>query len=199
MVQPLKRDVDRLNDIDKALLRQISEDRNTVAMQNLYDSYRSRLVPFLGRMTKDHTLIEETYNDVMLILWNKSDQFKGDSKVSSWIFSIAYRICLKMIKKQQFKQKVLDSFLFSKEDESEIEQGNDENSEVDLLNRAIKSLPAKQRIAIELSYFQGYSTQEIGEISDCPANTVKTRLHHARQKIKVFIDTAKLNENHNEI
>jgi RNA polymerase sigma-70 factor (ECF subfamily) len=199
MTQPLKRDVDRLDDIDKALLRQIADDRSTVAMQSLYDSYRSRLVPFLRRMTQDHTLIEETYNDVMLTLWNKSDQFKGNSKVSSWIFSIAYRICLRLIKKQQFRQKVLDSFLFSKEEEEgddRQESGNDE--EVDLLNRAIQSLPAKQRIVIELSYFQGYSTQEIGEIADCPTNTVKTRLHHARQKIRAFMDAAKLDEKYNE-
>ena len=198
MTQTLKRDADRLNDIDKALLRQITEDRSTVAMQSFYDSYRSRLVPFLRRMTQDHTLIEETYNDVMLTLWNKSDQFKGNSKVSSWVFSIAYRVCLRLIKKQQFRQKVLDNFLFFKEEENEEQQeaGNDE--EGDLLNRAIKSLPAKQRIVIELSYFQGYSTQEIGEIADCPTNTVKTRLHHARQKIRAFMDTAKLDEKYNE-
>ena len=198
MAQPRKRDVDRLNDIDIALLRQITEDRSTVAMQSLYDSYRSRLVPFLRRMTQDHTLIEETYNDVMLTLWNKSDQFKGNSKVSSWIFSIAYRVCLRLIKKQQFRQKVLDSFLFSKEEEEEDQQETGNDEEVDLLNRAIKSLPAKQRIVIELSYFQGYSTQEIGEIADCPTNTVKTRLHHARQKIRAFMDTAKLDEKYNE-
>lgn len=201
MIQPPKRDSDRLDDIDKALLRQVTEDRSTVAMQTLYNSYRSRLTPFLRRMTKDHTLIEETYNDVMLTLWNKSDQFKGNSKVSSWIFSIAYRICLKLIKKQQFKEKVLDNFFFSKQEESESENEhiNDENKEVELLNKAIKLLPAKQRIAVELSYFEGYSTQEIGDIANCPANTVKTRLHHARQKIKAYIDATKLDEKRNEI
>lgn len=198
MTQPLKRDVDRLDDIDKVLLRQITEDRSTVAMQSLYDSYRSRLVPFLRRMTQDHTLIEETYNDVMLTLWNKSNQFKGNSKVSSWIFSIAYRVCLRLIKKQQFRQKVLDSFLFAKEEEEESLEDTTNDDAVDLLNRAIKSLPAKQRMVIELSYFQGYSTQEIGEIADCPTNTVKTRLHHARQKIRAFMDAAKLDEKYNE-
>ncbi len=199
MVHPLKRDADRLDDIDKALLRQITEDRSTVAMQSLYNSYRSRLVPFLRRMTADHTLIEETYNDVMLTLWNKSDQFKGNSKVSSWIFSIAYRICLKLIKKQQFRQKVLDNFLFFKEEEDSVESINNESNEANLLKQAIHSLPAKQRIAVELSYFEGYSTQEIGDIANCPANTVKTRLHHARQKIKAYIDATKLDEKRNEI
>jgi RNA polymerase sigma-70 factor (ECF subfamily) len=149
-------------------------------------------------MTQDHTLIEETYNDVMLTLWNKSEQFKGNSKVSSWVFSIAYRVCLRLIKKQQFRQKVLDNFLFFKEEEEEQQQETGNDEEVDLLNQAIKSLPAKQRVVIELSYFQGYSTQEIGEIADCPTNTVKTRLHHARQKIRAFIDAAKLDEKYNE-
>lgn len=202
MVEARKRDVDKQNAIDKALLRQISEDRNAVAMQTLYESYRSRLVPFLRRMTPDHTVIEETYNDVMLTLWNKSNQFKGDSKVSSWIFQIAYRDCLKILRKQKFRQQVLDKFLFHADEDKEHgdhvrEQGDDVKT--DLLNKAIQSLPSKQRIVIELSYFEAYSIQEISEIADCPVNTVKTRLHHARQKIRAFMDAANPDETKQEL
>ena len=194
MVQRPKGDVDRKDEIDKVLLRQISEDRSSVAMKTLYESYRSRLVPFLRRMTSDHSVIEETYNDVMLTLWNKSAQFKGDSKVSSWIFQIAYRDCLKLIRKQKFREQVVEKLLFQTlEDDQEHEKSDDLQSE--LLRLAIKSLPTKQRIVIELSYFEGYSIQEISEIASCPSNTVKTRLHHARQKIRAYIDAAKLDEN----
>lgn len=196
MTQPPRRDIDTKDETDRILLRQISEDRSTVAMQSLYESYRSRLVPFLKRMTSDHSVIEETYNDVMLTLWNKSDQFKGESKVSSWIFRIAYRDCLKLIRKQKFRQQVLDKLLFqTQEDEQEQEHESDDGIQSEALNLAIQSLPSKQRMVIELSYFEGYSVQEISEIASCPSNTVKTRLHHARQKIRVFMDAAKLNEN----
>jgi RNA polymerase sigma-70 factor (ECF subfamily) len=187
MIIPTSRDFEKLNLQDQLLLKQIAIDRSTVAMETLYNEYRGRLVPFLKRMTQDHTLIEETYNDVMLTVWNKAGQFKGHSKVSSWIFSIAYRACLALIKKQKFQQTVLSNFLFFKTEEihEPVEQGT--NEKTDLLNQAIRHLPAKQQMVIELSYFQEHFIQEIALIANCPENTVKTRLHHARQKIRAFM------------
>lgn len=189
MATPLTRDFEKLNTNDKLLLKQIAVDRNTTAMEILYNGYRGRLVPFLNRMTQDHALIEETYNDVMLTVWDKADQFKGNSRVSSWIFSIAYRACLALIKKQKFRQTMVNNFLFFKINEpiEPIEQVISDKT--DLLNKAIKHLPAKQQMVIELSYFQEYSIQEIALIANCPVNTVKTRLHHARQKIRAFMDS----------
>jgi RNA polymerase sigma-70 factor (ECF subfamily) len=140
-------------------------------------------------MTPDYALVEETYNDVMLTVWNKADQFKGNSKVSSWIFSIAYRTCLALIKKQKFRQTIINNFLFFKTEETSESIEQDTSDKTDLLNKAIKHLPAKQQMVIELSYFQEYSIEEIALIANCPVNTVKTRLHHARQKIRAVMDS----------
>ena len=197
MMPAQSRDKSRMNAVDIALMRQINEDRNAIAMKTLYDTYRSRLVPFLLRMTKDQALIEEVYNDVMLTVWNKASQFKGDAKVSSWIFSIAYRSCLRVIQKQQFRQKVLDKLQFFTHQE-EAQEDTQESGEFDLLNKAIAKLPPKQKIVIELSYYEGYSVQEIADIAQCPANTVKTRLHHARVKIRESIQAAKQSGNYDE-
>ncbi|MEM0912008.1 MAG: RNA polymerase sigma factor [Pseudomonadota bacterium] len=192
MCQVSQRDDDQANAIDKALFQQIAENRNTAAMQNFYERYRSRLIPFLSRMTSDHAVLEEVYNDVMLTVWNKADQFQGNSKVSSWVFSIAYRMCLKILKKQTFRQRVLDSFSLFRENEEEAVGFEDaDNEEHEKLRIAIKQLSAKHRMVVELSYFQGYSTEQIGEIADCPVNTVKTRLHHARQKIHAYMSMEK--------
>jgi RNA polymerase sigma-70 factor (ECF subfamily) len=187
MTAPISRDFEKLNTKDKLLLKEIAIDRNIAAMETLYNEYRGRLVPFLKRMTQDHTLIEETYNDVMLTVWNKAGQFKGNSKVSSWIFSIAYRACLTLIKKQKIRQTVLNNFLFFKTEETCESIESNTNEKTDLLNKVIKYLPAKQQMVIELSYFQECSIQEIALIANCPENTVKTRLHHARQKIRAFM------------
>jgi RNA polymerase sigma-70 factor (ECF subfamily) len=189
MATPLTRDFEKLNTNDILLLQQIAVDRNTTAMETLYNVYRGRLVPFLNRMTPDYALVEETYNDVMLTVWNKADQFKGNSKVSSWIFSIAYRTCLALIKKQKFRQTIINNFLFFKTEETSESIEQDTSDKTDLLNKAIKHLPAKQQMVIELSYFQEYSIEEIALIANCPVNTVKTRLHHARQKIRAVMDS----------
>jgi len=178
--------------VDRALLQQIAQDSNVAAMNTLYNSYRAKLMPFMLRMSPDQGLVEEAYNDVMLIIWKKAGQFSGDSKASTWVFSIAYRQCLKLIKRQQLKKKVLNSFQIFKHIDAEIEEHThmSDNPKADQLNQAVAQLPAKQRAVIELSYFQGRSIKEVSDIANCPENTVKTRLFHARQKIKSLMQTA---------
>lgn len=170
---------------DLIWLEQIAQNRDKRAMESMYQAYQSRLIPFLHRMTQDSGLVEEVYNDVMLTVWNKASQFKGDSKVSSWIFAITYRACLKLLQKQKTRRGLFEIFKQNTLDEMEHEQrGSADNSQ---LEAAIRALPAKQKLVIEMSYFQGYSVEEISQIADCPLNTVKTRLHHARNKIRVIL------------
>ncbi len=171
-------------------MSRIAADRDVAAMEAIYLRYRPRLVGFLRRLTRDDDLIEESYNDVMVAVWEKAHQYQARSKVSSWIFSIAYRSCLRMVKKQQRRDAVIN---LVGQELPEFEQALEE-PEIDgeLLRAAIKKLPAKQRLVVELCYFEGYSTEEIGAIVKCPVNTVKTRLHHARLKVRGLLEASQL-------
>lgn len=60
-------------------------------------------------------------------------------------------------------------------------------AERDLMYRAIQLLPPKQRAVVELTYYFGHSYDEIAEIVACPTNTVKTRMFHARAKLKTLL------------
>ncbi len=175
---------------DRALIERISSSRDHTAMETLYVQYRPRLGSFLRRLTYDDNLIEEAYNDVMLKVWNKAHQYQGQSKVSSWIFSIAYRTCLRMVKKQKFRQGILDVLgQNSTPNDAPDNMLLDETTEqADLIGQALETLSAKHRLVIELCYFGGYSTEEVSQIANCPTNTVKTRLHHARKKIRTFVE-----------
>ncbi len=173
--------------IDQVLLSDIAERRDTKALEQLYNRYRPRLTGFLRRMTRDDSLIEEAYNDIMLKVWDKAGQYQSRSKASSWIFSIAYRVCLRMIKKQNFRGRVLELFGQERDPSDLVESGNGVADE-ELVSFALEKLSAEHRLVIELSYFMGYSTEEIGRIANCPTNTVKTRLFHARKKLKVHVE-----------
>ena len=61
------------------------------AFETLYRAYHPRLARFLQRMTRSAPLIEEIVNDTLLVVWRKAATFNGSSKVSTWIFAIAYR------------------------------------------------------------------------------------------------------------
>lgn len=176
--------------VDRELIERIASSRDHTAMEALYVRYRPRLGGFLRRLTRDDGLIEEAYNDAMLKVWNKAHQYQGQSKVSSWIFSIAYRGCLRVVKKQKFRQGILDVLGQSHlPHDTAGESSHDEATErTDLICQALETLSANHRLVIELCYFGGYSTEEVSQIVKCPVNTVKTRLHHARKKIRCFIE-----------
>lgn len=147
------------------------------AMGELYADYFPRLFKFLFRFTHDHGTTEELVNDVMLVVWRKSGEFRGDSRPSSWIFGIAYRHGLKAARKRG-RQRTTTAAEPATRDPAERVATRD------WIGRALASLPAEQRVAVELVFYLGLSYREVARIVGCPVNTVKTRMFHARQKLR---------------
>lgn len=179
---------DERDPLDRQLMARVTNDRDAAAMEAIYVRFKPRLTSFLRRLTNDEQILEEAYNDVMLTVWNKSHQYEARSKVSSWIFSIAYRACLRMVKKQSRRDATFE--LVGDELPDLATPEPDTESAAELVS-AVRSLSPKHRLVVELCYFEGYSLQEIGNIVNCPANTVKTRLHHARKKLRTIIEVAR--------
>ena len=176
--------------LDRELLLRVAHDRDVAAMEALYVRFKPRLGSFLRRLTRDESLIEEAFNDVMVKVWDKASQYQERSKVSSWIFAIAYRTCLRMVKKQTRRDL---TFQLMGDDLPEVAAPGDDMDAIDghpELQRAVKTLSAKHRIVVELCYFEGYALDEISHIVDVPVNTVKTRLHHARRKMRELLSSA---------
>ena len=174
---------------DRERITAIAVHADRASLEVLYHRYHPRVMGFLLRLTSDQQLMDEIYNDLMWTVWRKSAQYRGQSKVSSWIFSIAYRDCLRLLRKQRVRNLFTDHIgqdpLFNAAIAEDIQPTIETD---DIMQKALSSLPAKQRLAIELCYQQGHSVEEIGEIVGCPSNTVKTRLHHARKKLRSYIE-----------
>lgn len=162
---------------ERALLRSIAgEDR--AALTRLYEHYYARLFKFVYRLTRSYSASEELVNDIMLAIWRSAGSFRGDSKPSTWIFGIAYRQALKrMSKKQLSVSSHLDVDQLAGADSDSVERE-------DWVQRGLDALPAAQRIAVELVFYLGLSYEEVADVTDCPVNTVKTRMFHARRKLK---------------
>ena len=174
------------DDEEVKLLQRIAEKRDIQALEALYMSYRPRLAGFLRRVTDDQETISESVNSVMYRVWNHAQQFSGNSKVSSWIFAIAYRECRRLADKEAKHARIVDAVSA----ESDLQESTTDSATADdrdVIQAALTELPTEQRLAIEMSYFLGKSIQEIAEVSKCPENTVKTRLFHARRKLRELI------------
>ena len=151
------------------------------AFSELYRLYHPRLYGYLQRLLRNPASVEEVLDDVMLVVWKDARKFRGDAAMSSWIFGIAYRKALTAMRAEMRYQAPLDR----NADASAIAGESERHTE--WIRAALTQLSADHRQVVELTYFGGFSYQEIADIANCPVNTVKTRMFHARRRLKVLL------------
>lgn len=153
------------------------------AFERLYRIYQPRLARFLINLLMRPQLVEEVLDDTMMVVWQTAGSFRGTSKLSTWVFAIAYRKALKA--RARWPDPVED-------EERDTRVSNDPGPDAELersrirdaLNGAMAKLSAEQRAVVDLTYFHGLSYREIADIVSCPVDTVKTRMFHARRRLK---------------
>jgi RNA polymerase sigma-70 factor (ECF subfamily) len=170
--------------LDIALMARVVA-RDLAAFETLYRIYDPRLARFLGLMTARRGVVEEVLNDTMLVVWNRAATFNHASKVSTWIFAIAYRTALKALR-------TFDEPLAEPADEPVAEQPGPEQRRCDsetraVLMRSLDMLSSEQRSVLVLTYFHDLPYAEIAQIMSCPVDTVKTRVFHARRRLRALL------------
>lgn len=168
---------------ERALLRRIGE-RDRPAMREFYLLYHRRLARFLVRVDRRYGLVEEIINDTMLAVWNQAASFRGDSLVSTWVMGIAWRQGLKSVRTASRAER---HAAFAHDFGAEDLPPADVSERREWLGKALAVLSVEQRATLELTYYGGYSCEEIATIMDCPANTVKTRMFYAREKLRFVL------------
>ena len=161
---------------------------DVAAFDALFRRYVPRLIRFLGRSTRGPHLIDEIVNDTMLVVWRKAGTFNRCSKVSTWILGIASRRRLKALAR-------VDERTGAAVDVDELAGPADSGPEGEFMRKdfhrqlgeAIDALSAEQRRVVMLTYFEGRTCAEIAGIVGCPVNTVKTRMFHARRRLKTLL------------
>ncbi len=164
------------------LVRRVA-DGEPAAFDALYRLYHPRLARFLDRITRRQSVIDEVVDDTMLVVWKRAGSFNGRSKVSTWIFAIAYRKALKALKRWDEPIEDLSADAMIEAGPGPEAQVGAAEARVALL-RALATLPLEQRSVVDLTYFHGIGYREIAQIIDCPVDTVKTRMFHARRKLR---------------
>jgi RNA polymerase sigma-70 factor (ECF subfamily) len=169
---------------DLVLLGRVAEgDRD--AFRRLYSHYHRRLHRFLMRLTRERQLTEEVINDTMMVVWQHAADFRGASRVSTWILGIAYRRALKTLERSRnaSAQDVIVASATAPDGAllDMLSQGTETH---DWIDRALAKLSAEHRMVIELAYFLGLSCEEIAEIVGCPLGTVKTRMFYGRERLR---------------
>lgn len=157
--------------------------QNLDAFEQLYRLYQPRLARFLMTLVKRPQLVEEVLNDTMMVVWQTAHKFRGASKPSTWIFAIAYRKAVKA--KARWPEPVEDEL---QDTRVSPDPGPDQQLHHrrlhDALMIAMERLSPDHRAVVDLTYFHGMGYREIAEIMTCPVDTVKTRMFHARRRLR---------------
>ena len=157
------------------------------AFETLYRIYHPRLSRFLTNMLRRPHLVEEALNDTLMVVWRRPESFNGTSKVSTWIFAIAYRTALKALSRLDEPMEDLDAEQRPSLDAGP-EQALGDRQVQTLLLKAMDRLSSDHRVVVDLTYYHEAGYREIAEIMDCPVGTVKTRMFHAKQRLKDMLD-----------
>jgi len=162
-----------------------AHDRN--AFEALYRLYHPRLSRFLLNLLHRPQLVEEVLNDTLFVVWDRSETFRGASKLSTWIFAIAYRKAMKALRRLDEPVEDHDADLRPGEDDGPDAPMNNRRAH-DALLAALGRLSPDHRAVVDLTYFHEMAYREIAEIMDCPVDTVKTRMFHARRHLRRMMD-----------
>jgi len=164
---------------------------NTRAFSGFVDNYKDLVYTLSLRLMSNREEAEEVSQDVFIKIFKSLKNFKGDSKVSTWVYRITYNTCLDRIKKNKKKQRHVDvdyvkEVAFSDVDDALEKMVREEKSE--LINKCLAKLPAEDAGVLTLYYFEEKNLTELEKILNLSANTVKVRLFRARKKLAAIME-----------
>ncbi len=167
---------------DRKLIERIA-NADKAAVQALFARYHVRIYRFIVRMTGNEAVAEELANEVFLDVWRQAGRFESRSSVSTWLMAIARNKAISHLRRK--KEVALDdeaaTLVPDTRDTPEVTaQKTDKGAAIRL---AIDSLSPDHKAVIDLVYYHELSVREVARVLDIPANTVKTRMFHARKNL----------------
>jgi RNA polymerase sigma factor (sigma-70 family) len=168
---------------DLALIQAIAAGQ-TAALDELYTRYGGPIYSFLMARLGDPGQAEEVLQDVIMSVWRSAVGFRGDSKVLTWLLTIARNRAINL----QRKRKLDVVPLFDEVDAPLGETGPLEKvvrqSEHAAVREALLKLPEKQREVLVLVFYHQLSEAEVSQVLDIPPGTVKSRLHRGKERLR---------------
>jgi RNA polymerase sigma-70 factor (ECF subfamily) len=172
---------------DIILLQRVAKGDRT-AFAELYRRLQRPLFGYLMKLVREREMVEDVLNETLMEVWRQAARFEGRSSVSTWVFSIAHHRAVSRLRRK--RETPLDEEAAAAiEDQAPRPDQQAASSDMSrILAELMTRLSAEHREILNLAYYQEFSVQEIAEALDLPANTVKTRMFYARQRLKALLE-----------
>ena len=164
---------------DQTTRRKAFEDVVRVFSEQLYWQIR--------RMVVSHDDANDILQNTFIKAWTNIDYFRGDAKLSTWLYRIALNECLNFLNRQRAQENIsideADSNFINMIEGNPYFDGDETQV---MFQKAIRTLPEKQRIIFNLRYFQEMKYEDISEIVGTTVGALKASYHHAVKKIEEY-------------
>lgn len=163
---------------------------------NIYDQFYKKVRRFILALVKDEGMADDLIQDTFLRVQQNIEKLKDPSKISSWIFRIAYNLCqdhFRQVKKsvkeervdQDEREDLNEAFI---QQELDIQKKLEQQQMGECVQNQINLLPESLRTVLILFDIMEFSHQEITEILGISIENVKVRLHRGRKKLKALLE-----------
>ena len=163
------------------------------AFEVLVDHYSEPLYWQIRKLVVNHEETDDLLQNVFLKAWNNIHNFRGEAKLSTWLHKIAINESLNFLQQERQKREITDNsddeFLLRN---MEADSYFDGDALQAALQKAILSLPEKQRLVFNMRYYDEMKYEEISEILGTSVGALKANYHHAVKKIAQSIDIENL-------
>ena len=179
-----------MNIPEQELLYQLNQPKTrSVAFSTMVRMYQERLYWHIRKMVLSHDDSNDVLQNTFMKAWNGLDGFRGDSQISTWLYRIATNETLTFLANKRMRSMnsiddVEESLLHNLQADKYF-NGNELQMK---LQKAILTLPEKQRIVFNMKYFEDITYDQMEAILGTSAGALKASYHHAVKKIEKYFE-----------
>lgn len=163
-------------------------DSQRDAFTRIVDEYGEQLYWQIRKMVLNHDDTNDLLQNTFIKAWLNIDYFRGEAKLSTWLYKIAINECITFLNKQRAINNVsiddADTFLLERLKGDEYFDGDAAQLK---LQEAVLLLPEKQRLVFNMKYFDEMKYEEMSEIIGTSVGALKASYHHAVKKVEAFL------------
>lgn len=197
MAKEKKLDTADWSSLDDDILVKAHVKGDARAFQVLFEKYRGMVTRIVFSILKEESHVEDTVQEVFLLLHRNLSKFRGHSALKTWIYRITVNEALRTVSRAKRWVSLPEGDLEPSQIPSTIvvfnrgdspERVMVEGERKDLIQRALETLKPRHRVALTLFYLEDLNVQEIAEVLEIPEGSVKSRLFYARESLKKALE-----------
>lgn len=173
---------------DEIIMQLRDPDKQREAFARIVSAYGEKLYWQIRKMVLSHEDANDLLQNTFLKAWTNMEYFRGEAKLSTWLYKIAINECITFLNRQRNQNHVsiddTDIFLLERLKGDEYFDGDEAQFK---LQQAILTLPEKQRLVFNMKYFDEMKYEEMSEILGTSVGALKASYHHAVKKVEEFL------------